>query len=391
MELPSLSSTLSNLNLFKGASSSVVGIDIGSSAIKVVQLKKKSGRVILETYGEIALGPYAGTEVGRATNLPVEKIEEALKDVMREANITTKDAAIAIPISSSLLSLVSMPALDDKKMAEMIPIEARRYIPLPLTEVSLDWWVIPKEEKEFTTPAGELPSGQAMPGDNPLGDDGTPPAAKVDVLLVAVLNEALEKYRRISKDLGLQNTFLEIEIFSTIRSVLDHGIAPVMVLDMGAASTKFYMVEHGVVKDSHILNRGSQDITIALSKALNVPMTKAEEIKRTMGLSADPSNKEAKETISLMLDYVFSEANRVLLSFEKRFHKTVSKIVLSGGGAVMKGFHESAKLQLQTESVLANPFNKTVAPPFLNQTLVTIGPDFAVALGLALQKLNQMG
>src|SRR3989339_897192 len=84
---------------FTKRSQSVVGIDIGSSFVKVVQLKKKGGRAVLETYGELALGPIAGLEVGRMTNLSAEKIAQAVADIFREANVTTKESAIAIPLS----------------------------------------------------------------------------------------------------------------------------------------------------------------------------------------------------------------------------------------------------------------------------------------------------
>src|SRR3954465_2992778 len=93
-------------SLFKTEVKSVLGVDIGSSSIKVVQLRREKGRVILETYGAISLGPYAGVEIGPATALGAEKISDALKDVIREANVTTGDAAISIPYSSSLVSII---------------------------------------------------------------------------------------------------------------------------------------------------------------------------------------------------------------------------------------------------------------------------------------------
>src|SRR5690606_11425990 len=91
-------------NLLKKQGQSVLGIDIGSSSIKVVQLKKKAGKAVLETYGELALGPYAGVEIGRATALPNEKVVEAVRDLMKEANVTTNLAGISIGAASSLLS-----------------------------------------------------------------------------------------------------------------------------------------------------------------------------------------------------------------------------------------------------------------------------------------------
>src|SRR5581483_1183777 len=112
--------------LFKTEAKSVLGVDIGSSSVKVVQLKREKCRVILETYGAISLGPYAGVEIGRATALGADKLAEALKDVMREANVTTKDAAISIPYSSSLVSIIKLPSTVEKQLAQVVPIEARK-------------------------------------------------------------------------------------------------------------------------------------------------------------------------------------------------------------------------------------------------------------------------
>ena len=106
--------------LFSKEAHSVLGVDIGSSSIKIVQLRRERGRVILETYGAIALGPYAGVEIGRATSLPADKITEALKDVIKEANVTTTDAAVSIPYSSSLISVIKLPASVEKQLAQVV-------------------------------------------------------------------------------------------------------------------------------------------------------------------------------------------------------------------------------------------------------------------------------
>lgn len=132
-------------NIFKKTDDSVIGVDIGSSSIKIVQLRKKRGRAILETYGEIALGPYTGIAVGQVTSLPADKIAEAIKDLIREANVTTLSAGVSIPFKSSLVTLMELPVTDEKQLKEMIPLEARKYIPVPISEITLDWWVIPRE------------------------------------------------------------------------------------------------------------------------------------------------------------------------------------------------------------------------------------------------------
>ncbi len=362
-------------SLFGSNDPSVLGIDIGSSSVKVVQIKKKKGRAVLETYGELALGPYAGVEIGRATSLPTEKIVEALLDILKESKTNTKKCGISIPLAASLISFIRLPLIDPKDLATMIPIEARKYIPVPISEVALDWWVIPKEEPDFQ--------------DTPAGENKAPEREGVDVLVVAIHNEAIAKYQDISQRAILEASFFEIEIFSTIRSVIDQGIQSQMIFDMGASSTKLYIIERGVLQNSHTISRGSQDITLAISKSLGITIAEAETMKRTYGLK-NPEKKDLSESISLTLDFIFYEANRVLLNYQKKYNKTIGKVILTGGGVLLKGFDELAKSSLQSEVSLGNPFGKVETPAFLEEVLKNAGPEFAVAMGIALRKLQEI-
>jgi type IV pilus assembly protein PilM len=364
-------------NLFKSGGQSVLGIDIGSSSIKVVQLKKKGGKAVLETYGELALGPYAGIEIGRATNLPPEKIAEALKDLIKEANVTTNFAGISIAAASSLLSFIRMPDMDPKQLSTMIPIEARKYIPVPITEVALDWWIMPKEESSFSDFEKPPAPGEAQK------DKG------VDVLLVVIHNDVLSRMNQISQTVGLNSSFFEIEVFSSMRSVVEQGLEAVIIFDMGAASTKLYIIERGVLRSAHTVNRGSQEITLSLARSLGTSIGDAEHLKRTVGLSSAPEHKNIKDIVSLNLDYVFSETNRVIANFEKKYNKNISKVILTGGGSLLKGFLDLSRTKFETEVVQGDPFSKTEAPAFLEPILRTAGPEFAVAIGIALRKLQE--
>lgn len=369
-------------NFFKAPDESVVGIDVGSSSVKVVQLRKKKGRAILETYGELALGPYAGFSVGQATNLPAEKIAEAIKDVLREANVTTVSAGVSIPFKSSLVSLIELPKVDQKQLQEMIPMEARKYIPVPISEVTMDWWVVPGEYDD------ELDFVQGVDEDN---NRTQPNDRKVQVLVVSIHNDVLSTYSKIVQDASLSASFFEIEMFSTTRSLLSGEVNPVLIFDMGASSTKVYILDRGVVKYSHIINKGSQEITVSISKGLNVTFDRAEHIKRNLGTSSPQEEKNVYEIISLTLDYIFSEANTVILNYQRRFNKPVSKVILTGGGVAMKGVFELAKANFQTEVVMGDPFLKVEAPAFLEDVLKVTGLEFSTALGLALRKLQELG
>ncbi|MBI5126174.1 MAG: type IV pilus assembly protein PilM [Candidatus Taylorbacteria bacterium] len=364
-------------SIFGKKEQSVLGIDIGSSAIKIVQIKKKKGRAVLETYGELALGPYGGTEIGRATNLTLEKTAQALTDILREAKTTTKTCGTALPLSSSLISFINVPATDSKQIGEIITLEARKYIPVPITEVLLDWSIIPKEDAIEDT---SLPAGSQPPVNK-----GTS-----EVLVVAIHNESIANYQGLMAKTGLQSSFFEIELFSSLRAVLDQGIQANMVVDMGASTTKLYIIERGLLRTSHIINRGSQDITLAISKSLSIPVTEAENMKRVYGLTGGPEHKELTDVISLTLDYVFYEANRVMLGYQRKYNKDISKIILTGGGVLLKGFTELAKTSFQNNVVYADPFGKLETPAFLAEQFKTAGPEFAVAIGIALRRLSEI-
>jgi len=345
---------------------------------------------VLETYGEIALGPYSDIKlgVGQSTNLPAVKIAEAVTDLIREANVTTTRAGISIPFSSSLVSLISLPALDKSKLASMIPLEARKYIPVPISEVMLDWFIVPGEEKQTPVSSPEAKEGKKTP---PAGA-----AKRIEVLLVAIHNSTLNKYNEIVQATKLDVGFFEIEIFSTIRAVIEQSVTPVMVLDMGSANTKLYIVEYGVVKASHVISSGGQDITQTLSKSLSISVSKAEELKRDFGVSDAGLNKDAdtinsKEIISSGLDRIFNEASKVLMQYQKKHNKNISNVILTGGGATLKGILPLAKNHFEVEVSMSNPFTKVESPAFFEKVLKEIGPEFAVAVGLALRQLQEEG
>lgn len=372
------------LSFGKSSDGSVVGIDAGSSAIKIVEVKKEKGKAVLKNYGELALGPSAGLEIGRATNLPPEKILGALKDLIAETKIAASSGAVAIPLHASLLSVIEMPPVDKKRLDAMIPIEARKYIPVPISEVLLDWWVMPEYREETE----ESPSPTAS------GAQGESKRKKqTEVLIAAIHNEAINRYQAIKGGAGLKELSFEIEIFSIIRSVIGHDLAPIMVLDMGAGTTKLAMIEYGVIRTSpHIINMGSQDLTLSLSKSFGIPIAEAEQLKREHGLLLrDMNGKNGGDILSLVLSNILVEAKRVLLNYQKRYNKTVSKVVLTGGGVLLKGFPELATKHFEAEVMLGDPFSKVEAPAFLGPTLRQNGPEFAVAIGLALKALRGEG
>lgn len=375
----SLSSIFKKLPLSPQGETSVLGIDIGASSAKIVQLRASRGVAILETYGEIALGPYGSQPVGKAVKLAPEKVAEALTDLMREANVTSRTGGLSIPFSGSLVSTIELPNVDDDSLRRIVPIEARKYIPIPVSEVTLDWSVIPKEEGQDSALSAVREKPAQPPGR--------------EILLVAIHNSLLEQYGTIAQGASLNVSFYEIEIFSAIRSALGHGLAPVLLVDIGASSTKMYVVERGVVRLTHLVTQGGQHMTETLQRSMEWEFEKAERVKREIGLAGSTAysvdeNERIKTALLSTLSRVFSEVNRVVLNYGQKYNKHVARVVLTGSGASLPGLSVYAKQSLNTEVEIANPFGHTEAPAFLETVLRDIGPGFTVAVGLALRKLK---
>lgn len=354
-------------------SKSILGIDIGSSAIKVVQIKRKNGKAILETYGAIALGPYANTDIGTITNLQVDDVVKALLDLIKESNVTIKSGVISIPSSSSLIFTLTLPdKINEDKFENVIPIEARKYIPVPISDVTLDWFVLPRETDSSES---NIIQGTTATVDN-----------KTEVLVVAIHNDTLTRYQEILKKTEILSESFEMEIFSNIRSSFSHDLAPVLLIDFGASKTKLTIVENGIVHLFHVVNRGGADITKNIASSLSIPFSEAEKLKRSVGLDRD-KNKEVADIVNLSMDYIFSETNSVVFSYQKKYNRNISKVILTGGGSITNGLTERASSNFHTEVILSDPFAKVEAPAFLEQILKISGPEFSVAIGLALRQL----
>jgi len=354
---------------------SALGIDIGSSSIKVVQLQKKRDKAVLETYGELSLGPYGEVSIGQSTNLPTEKIVQALSDLLaeKEVAITTKVCGLAIPFKASLLSIIEMPDLSQKELIGMVPIEARKYIPVPISDVTIDWSIIPKVEVEEDAFLNKEPKKKTL-----------------NILLVAIHNNIINQYKEVVSKTGLDTKFFEIEVFSTMRAILEGIKGPVMIFDMGASTTKLYIIDRGLVQNSHTINSGSQEITSNIARTLNIPTEDAEVIKRSIGMGQTAEGVDLSPSVSIVADRIFSEANRFLFDFQKKRNQNIKSIFLTGGGSALHGFRDLAAQNFKVEVISGDPFEKIETPVFLEEILKATGPEFTVAAGAALRCLQEI-
>lgn len=400
MNLPHILENI--IGLVSKKEESVLGIDVGGSTIKIVQVSKKNGQAILETYGEVALGPYTDVDIGRSVRLPVETLAVALKDVIRESRkdvVKSEDssvylAGIAIPLVSSLITVANIPNLSDKNFDQIVAIEARKYIPVSMSEISLDWQILPAFQVESVVPSGldnedVSESGVSQPEvSKPVVEDVSSERKISKVLIVAVHTDAIAKMRELFLRAGLKEKFIEVEAFSSMRACINRDSKTVAIVDHGASATKVYIVDEGVVRVSHTIAVGSQDFTLAISRATNISVKEAEFLKRESGLSVVRGGVDLGKIMEGSLSYMISEVDRIISDYGRINGRVVNEIVLSGGGVALKGLTELFEKSLKYKIRLADPFSLMSTPAFLEDILKEAGPSFAVAVGSALRALE---
>ena len=355
---------------------SILGIDIGSSSIKVVLIEKVEEKIFLRNYGELILGPSAELSAGQATNLSSEKISGELSLLLKELKISPTRTFITIPVSASLLSVAELPAVSENEMKSMVPIEARKYIPVPLNEVSLDWWVLPEH-----LPVKDTPKTEGEPAI----------AEKVEVIIAAIHNEVVKKYESIKDNAHIPGApaQFEIEIFSALRAIATKDMPTSLFIDMGALTTKFALVDGGVIHASHVTAVGGQDITAGLARSQGITFDAAETMKCTFGTVGDNEGRDVLAVAELLMANIMNEAIRFVEGYEMRHNRKISKVILAGGASKLLGVEKIINKTFPTAVVERGfPFSNIDAPAFLSETLKSVGPNYATALGVALKGLE---
>ncbi len=355
-------SIASSLHAAKGPANTVVGIDIGSSSMKVVELKQDKGVVTLSTYGEIQLGPYAGKNLGESVQLNPKQEQEALVDVIRESAVRAREAVFAMPLSSSFVTNVSIEADADADLAALVRVEARKVIPASLSEVTLDW-----AEVEVTK-----------------SEEKNNKAQQRNVLIAAIQNSGLERFKVLMQFAGLNQPPTEIECFSTIRSLYKSEDKDIVIIDIGATSSKLYIARKGLLMRMHRIRAGGAIATKQIADTLSLSFERAEEIKYAVDSKMEQF-AEIKRAHNSSYDRAFREFRQVLKEYEVKTGIEFTEVHLSGGGALFPGIDSYLATSLERDVVSAHPFSKVAYPAFMEDTMKEIGPSFTVALGAALR------
>jgi len=245
-----------------------------------------------------------------------------------------------------------------EEIPEAVRFEARQHIPLPLSEVVLDWSVIEGG------PAGKLKAGP-------------------EILLVAVPHEVINHYEEIAKMAQVKALALEAEVFGLVRSLIKDKKSIIGIVDIGTQTSTINIIEMGTLKTSHSFDVSASELTRLLSKSLNIDYNEAEGMKRRHGIRSPETN--VAKTLMPLLDLIVSEMTKISRDFYQTVGKEVEKFIISGGTALLPGLREYFFSHLQKPIEIANPFSDIFYPPVLEQTIKEMGPSYAVAVGMALR------
>jgi len=343
----------------------VLGIDIGTSSIKLVEIYKKSEKMRLENYGLLETKNYLKrpNEIIQASGLKISVRETValLKTLLEKVKPKTKTAVASLPLFSVFITFFDLPLLSLRETVAAISFHARQFIPLPPSEVSLDWLKVDEFENEKGIHFQR-------------------------VILIGIPKEIVRTYQQIFKEAGLKLAALEIESLALLRAVMSHN-SLTFIVDLGAVSTNFIISQKSVLRYSGQSDYGGAFLTQAVARSLEIDPWRAEELKRRTGLLATAGESELSSLICPFLDVIIGEARRVKDTYEKTSGRKVERLMLLGGGANMPGIEKYFSSQLELVAVKPFTFSGLEYPQEIEPMVKELNNILAVAIGLAKRKI----
>ena len=338
------------------------GLDVGSSAVKLVQLQEGSKGFTLETFAMVELPPDAIGE-GMIKDPPV--VVDAIKEVVSKARVKTKDAVLIVSGRELIMKKIQLPKVTAKELGDAIMLEAEHHINLPIDEVYLDHQVV----------------GQSA------GQGGT-----MDVMLVAVKKSKINEYVAVVEEAGLTPVVVDVDAFALQNQYEMNSpettAEAVALIDIGASIMKTNVVRGGVSIFARDIAFGGNNYTRAISQRLNVPFDRAEAAKKgeeVPGVRWDdlvPSLEAVSRELSLEIQRTFDYFASTAES------ERISRIVLSGGCAKLSGIDEFLSSSWGIPVEVVKPFQNVHFDPnrFPADDLYAAGPLLAVAVGLGMRR-----
>jgi type IV pilus assembly protein PilM len=347
---------------------SLVGLDIGSSSIKAVEiaLKGKDKGFELRNLG---IAPMPSEAIVQGAFLNSSAIVEAIQEAIQSGRIKSKDVAAAVAGHSVIVKKVSLPAMAREELEGQIQWEAEQYIPFDVNEVNLDFQILETSEGE----------------------------GQMDVLLVAAKKDLIDDYVQVITEAGLNPVAIDIASFA-VENAYEINYEPeaegvIALVNIGAQVVNINVVQAGVPAFTRDITTGGNQYTEEIQKSLSISFDEAERLKLggdSSEQSQDVVPQEVEHAIRSVTDTVVGEISRSLDFFTATAAESrIGKVLLCGGGAKVAGFVNSFKERTGFEVEVLNPLSRMLpSKGFDAEYLEDLGSSLGVGIGLATRRIE---
>lgn len=345
----------------------LVGLDIGSSGIKLVQLKENRGRYVLQKFGYKPLEPEVIVD---GTVMDEGRVVSTIKELFAEMNVKVRQVAVSISGHAVIIKKISLPPMPDDELEGQVKLAAEQYIPFDINEVNIDFHVLPTSESE---------------------NDGD---AEMPVILVAAKKDKINELTELVKGAGLTPMVMDVDAFAIENMhAINYPVSEeetTALVNIGASVMNINIISKGVSLFTRDIAIGGNRYTETIQRELGLSYEEAEEIKKgRKASSADQASVQS--VIESVNEEVASEIARTIDYFRSTVSDgEVQQVLLCGGGAVIFGLEQQLRDRMQTAVEVANPFAQidTTGVDFDPFSLEELAPMAAVGVGLALRSVG---
>lgn len=347
----------------------VIGVDIGTASVKAVELVRGRQLPALAHYAvledQARLMRPSGAIQSSSVKLSVPQLGELLKLAVEKGKFSSRDAVASVPPFVNFTAIIDMPQMKPSELEAALSFQARQYIPVPLEEVSLQWLKV-GEVREYSGASRDV------------------------IMLNAVPAEYVAHCREAFSRAGLSLLSLEIEQLALVRGAVGPDQTPSMIVDIGALSTSVLVAERGQLTFAEQADIGGDNVTQALANGTGLGAQRAETLKRQNGLVGEGPARDMAAIAMPAVDALVGEIRKAMYTYESRFQRKigVERVLLTGGGANLRGIEGMLGTALQLPVARAAPLYRVEYPAGIEPALAELNPALALAFGLALPALG---
>ncbi|MHA1737558.1 MAG: type IV pilus assembly protein PilM [Candidatus Heimdallarchaeota archaeon] len=348
--------------IFPG-SKGVIGLDIGTNSIKMIEIEETKSMFRLKEFGII---PLPKDSIVNGSILNHDAIVNSIKQLISNLKIKTKNTVVSISGHPVIIKKISMPLTSDEELEESIRFEAEQYIPFDLEEVNIDYQILNIDEEK---------------------------SDQMNVILVAAKKVMIDDYTKLLSDAGLKAMILDVDVFALENAFeMNYSIEEnqnVALIDVGASTISINITKDGISTFTRDVFLGGNQITEELQKEFGISFEEAEEIKTGKELDS-PEFQGGKDVLKQGCDNIASEIQKSLDFYSSSSYEGINKIYLSGGTAKIPYLRDviEEKANIPTEIIDCIRNIKYDENTFDPEYIKDITPLASVGVGLALRRLG---